>query len=216
MPRVKFPYGSDNDAEDIYSGLKIRELLNNKENPCDPVAFQALQLVNKLEAIDHILALEAKYGMVFIDRWSLSAIIYGAADGVDVVWSEKIAKWFDDRIKPTLMFVFTGKAFKKDNDIYGEKQVDVRNMYEEFCVKNEDNPNVIEIVVTDKTVEMVAFEVLCHIVTDMRKVPKPNISTVTTTRPIKCGDSTQPRVSTHSVVCEPLSRHESTYAKLKR
>jgi thymidylate kinase len=170
VPYFKFPYGSDNDTEEeVYSGKRIRAILNDKENTCDPVAFQALQLINKLEAVSVLRELERKYGIVLVDRWSLSALIYGKVDGVDMVWNEKICKMFDDQIKPSIMFIFTGKSFKKDKDIYGEKQDTINRLYGEYLNKHRDGKNVIEINVTGKSKDAVALEVLGHIVRDVLK-----------------------------------------------
>lgn len=167
-PYFKFPYGSDGDTvKEIYSGKRIRAILNDKEHTCDPVAFQALQLVNKLEAVAVLKELERKHGIVFVDRWSLSALIYGAADGVDREWNEIICKFFDDQIKPSLMFIFVGKPFKNDGDRYGAKQKAIAEMYEDYIGEHLNDMTVVEINVTDKSIDAVSFEVLGHITRDI-------------------------------------------------
>ena len=136
IPYLKFPYGSDNDTlEEVYSGKRIRAILN-KEYVCDPIAFQALQLINKMEAIPYLHELERVFGSVIVDRWNLSAIIYGTVDGVDPEWNTRICKFFDDQIKPSLMFILTGKPFKVDDDIYGGKQqLEVAHLYDEYIME---------------------------------------------------------------------------------
>jgi thymidylate kinase len=169
IPYFKFPYGSDNDTiEDVYSGKRIRSILNG-EFQCDPIAFQALQLINKMEAIPHLRKLEQHYGAVIVDRWNLSAVIYGAIDGVDIVWNTKICKFFDDQIKPSLMFVLTGKPFKIDKDIYGQHQEEIQKMYLDYVAEHADDPSVIEIKIIDengkhKSQNSIGFEILTHIV----------------------------------------------------
>lgn len=171
-PYFKFPYGSDNDTvNDIYTGIEIRKILNDKENKCNAVAFQSLQFVNKLEGIPEILKLEQKYGVVFIDRWWISALIYGIVDGVDIKWSISLNAILDLKMLPTILFIFTGQSFKKDNDIYGEKQAKVDVLYEQFYEDNKSmyfddvrkGPMMIKIDVTDKTIDEVTLEVLSHI-----------------------------------------------------
>lgn len=175
MPYVKFPYGSDNDTpQSVYSGQRIRAILN-KEFVCDPIAFQALQLINKLEAIPYIRELEKMYGSVIVDRWSLSAIIYGTVDGVDAVWNTTICKFFDDQIQPSLMFILTGKPFKVDDDIYGgEQQLEVARLYEDYVINHANDPSVIEIRIVDKdnnyrSEESIDYEILCHITKYLNK-----------------------------------------------
>lgn len=187
-PYFKFPYGSDNDSEEpVYSGLRIREILNG-EHACDPVAFQALQLINKLEAIPVLKALELMYGIVLVDRWSLSALIYGEVDGVDRKWNDTICKFFDSRIQPTIMFIFTGTPFKNDGDKYGEKQQAIADLYDNYLVAHADDKRIIRIDVTGKSIETVIFEVLGHIakntmtsddapaINDIRKCKEPDTS----------------------------------------
>jgi thymidylate kinase len=179
-PYFKFPYGSDNDTEEIiYSGQRIRQILN-KDHTCDPVAFQALQLINKLEAVPVLKALELKHGIVLVDRWSLSALIYGEVDGVDRVWNNKICKFFDSQIQPAIMFIFTGTPFKNDGDKYGKKQQAIAALYDNYCKEHADNKLIVKIDVTGKSIETVAFEVLSHIVRDAMKI-KPLITSTTST-----------------------------------
>jgi thymidylate kinase len=179
-PYFKFPYGSDNDTKEIiYSGQRIREILNN-DHQCDPVAFQALQLINKLEAVPELRAFELKHGIVLVDRWSLSALIYGEVDGVDRTWNEKICKLFDNQIQPAIIFIFTGIPFKNDGDKYGKKQQAIAKLYEDYCVEHVDGKRFIRVDVTGKSIDTVAFEVLGHIVRDVMKTKSPVMSTTTT------------------------------------
>ncbi|MFA5394920.1 MAG: hypothetical protein WC346_02765 [Methanogenium sp.] len=164
MPYVKYPYGSDNNADAaLYSGKVIREILNDKEHTCDPTAFQALQFVNKLEAMPIITQLEAKFGAVFIDRCWLSAKVYGGVDNVDDAWSDMLCRYCDSLMPPTLLFVFIGKPFKKDNDIYGEKQLKIAELYNTYCESQCNNDTVVVIDVTDKSIMEVTLECLGHI-----------------------------------------------------
>ncbi len=163
-PYVKFPYGSDNNPKATsYSGKVIRDILNDVEHSCNPVAFQALQFVNKIETVPVIKSLEKEFGVVFIDRWSPSALVYGEIDGVDKVWTEYLCKTLDDLLQPTLLFVFVGEPFRKDRDIYGEKQEKVRELYEKYCASQIDNATVVRVDVTNKSLAEVHAECLFYI-----------------------------------------------------
>lgn len=164
MPYVKFPYGSDgNNKASAYSGRVIREILNDTEHPCNPVAFQALQFVNKVETVPLIQSLEEEFGVVFVDRWFPSAWVYGEVDGVNTAWSESLCKVLDGMLQPTLLFVFIGEPFRKDNDIYGEKQQEIRELYEKYCIAQADNPTVVRINVDGRSIEDVQTECLYYI-----------------------------------------------------
>jgi thymidylate kinase len=173
-PYIKFPYGSDGNPDaTAHSGRVIREILNNTEHPCNPVAFQALQYLNKIETIPLIEALEKEFGIVFIDRWFPSALIYGEVDGIDRAWNGFLCKSLDDLLQPTLLFVFVGEPFKKDNDIYGNKQERIRELYEKYCASQINNPTVVRIDVTGKTLEEVHAECFYHIVNAMLTKKQP-------------------------------------------
>lgn len=164
----KFPYGSDNDSDTpIYSGLMIRQILTDKENKCHPAAFQALQFINKIEAIPIIKELEEEYGDVFIDRGGLSALIYGTVDGVDVQWSEMLYDKLTESLKPTLLFIFVGKSFTTDNDIYSDKQDRINDLYEAYYTEHKKDPNIIRIDITDKSINEITIEVLACMIKSM-------------------------------------------------
>lgn len=166
MPYVKFPYGSDGDQRaSKYSGRVIREILNDTEHPCNPAAFQALQFVNKFETIPLVLALEEEYGVVFVDRWIPSARMYGEVDGVDKDWNESLCEVLDGMLQPTILFVFIGEPFRKDNDIYGDKQEKIRKLYENYCEAQANNPTIIRINIDGKSLEEVHTECLHYITT---------------------------------------------------
>jgi thymidylate kinase len=170
VPFVKLPYGSDGDSE-CYSGKKLREILNNKDTPCDPVALQALMFVNKLEAIKVIKELENEHGVVLVDRSHVSGLVYGEVDGVDC----ELSKWMYNKFEQEFgdshfkIFIFDGESFKQDSDIYCEKQESIKTAFRKYLWQQRDNPNVIEISVLERTEDNVAFEVLSHIVKDVMK-----------------------------------------------
>ena len=109
---IKFP------NEELYSGKIIRRILN-KELPFEPTSFQALQTLNKLESVNAIKKANKKDGNVVLDRYSLSCIVYGVADGLPEEWVLATNEYL---IQPDLTFIMFGIPFETDNDIYGDKE----------------------------------------------------------------------------------------------
>jgi thymidylate kinase len=161
----KYPYGSSNETpEPVFSGIKIREFLNNTENPIDPMAFQCVNFVNKLEGIPEIEVLQAKYGWVFVDRWWLCMRVYGEADGVPDDLNRFMCSYLDDIMLPDMTFLFVGKPFRKEeNDIYGKKQDKISALYEKYYEEYKDLYNIVKIDVTDKSEWEIVYEILNHI-----------------------------------------------------
>jgi dTMP kinase len=52
----------------------------------DALALQALLLANKCEASQRVTAALARGDFIVLDRWWLSALVYGSADGLDPEW----------------------------------------------------------------------------------------------------------------------------------
>jgi dTMP kinase len=124
--------------EKVFSGQILRKILN-KELPFEPASFQALQVIDKMLAAKEILAAEAESGFVILDRFLLSSIAYGKADGLPEDWIDDINKFL---LKPDVTFLFEGESFKLDKDIYGSKehQAKVAEIYT-TC----DDPSIVHI-----------------------------------------------------------------------
>lgn len=139
---IKFP------NEEYYSGKIIRSILN-EEMPFEPASFQALQILNRLETFER---LDPNENYIF-DRYKLSGIVYGLADGLPEEWIREVCDLLPD---PYFTLVFSGKPFGTDSDIYGKKQEKIAQLY--------DNEVTVYgypcICVTGKTVEEVSEEIL--------------------------------------------------------
>ena len=98
--------------------------------------------------------------------------MYGKVDGVDEVWSQMLYDILDKKLRPTLMFIFVGKSFATDDDIYGDKQAQIDELYEDFCAEHEKDESVIRIDVTDKNIDEVTVEVLSYIVKSVTEKPE--------------------------------------------
>lgn len=115
---IKFP------NEKLYSGRVLREILNGKRT-FEPVSFQALQTMNRLETVQTL----DPDGLYIFDRWTASSAVYGEADGVDPEWIRDISALLP---VPDIEFIFYGVPFGNDGDIYGEKQERIRGLYDEY------------------------------------------------------------------------------------
>lgn len=123
--KVKYP------DEDFYSGKVIREILN-KALPYEPVSFQALMTLNKIETQHKINQTD---GLVIFDRWYQSGIAYGIAEGLDEEWLHRINHLIDSYIKTDIVIILTGTPFVTEDDIYGkvEFQERVKEEYERLA-----------------------------------------------------------------------------------
>lgn len=83
---LKFP-----DRETL-SGGEIAAVLRG-EGAMTPAAFQALQLVNRLEKLDALRVAARHPGRhVVCDRYTESALVYGSLDGVPLEWLQSVVK----------------------------------------------------------------------------------------------------------------------------
>lgn len=116
---IKFP------NENYESGKRLRQILN-KEYPFEPMSFQALQIVNRLEVYE---TLNPRKTYV-CDRGKLSGIIYALADGLPEEWVRKTADYLPDA---DITVIVTGRPYKEDSDIYSdvEYQKKIKTLYKE-------------------------------------------------------------------------------------
>jgi len=101
---IKFP------NETLYSGELIRKMLTGKEK-LRPDVFQQLQNINKEITIKNL-----PNGTYIFDRYKLSEIVYGLANGLKEVNVMNLADCLPD---PDITFIFVGKSYKLDNDVFG-------------------------------------------------------------------------------------------------
>jgi thymidylate kinase len=118
--KLKFPNYS------LDSGQRIDWMLQGKE-AFDPEYFQLLQNQNKLETLSTLP--DGKY---IFDRYKLSEIIYGIANGLPEAWVRKLAAKVPD---PDLTIVLHGKPHCQDRSIFkdAEYQNKVSELYFQEC-----------------------------------------------------------------------------------
>lgn len=107
----------------------IYAMLRNGSAKRFPNLFQFIQFLNKfIFQLTYLLWLRLFYDYVILDRWSLSAIVYGDATGVN--------KWFNRvlyslLLRPNVTLILHGPSFKRNSvdDVYekdSELQLAVR------------------------------------------------------------------------------------------
>jgi len=114
---IKFP------NEDFESGKRLRQIIN-KEYSFEPMSFQALQIINRLETFE---TLDPTKDYIF-DRGKLSGIVYALTDGLPENWVRKVSDYITDA---DITVIITGRSYREDNDIYSdsEYQKRIRQLY---------------------------------------------------------------------------------------
>ena len=90
-----------------------------------PKVFQCFQFLNrKIFQILSLPGLERMYDVIIFDRWSLSTIIYGCAEGVPEEFTTRLAKWLRT---PDHTFVLHGESYLKEAEDSYEADRDLQN-----------------------------------------------------------------------------------------
>lgn len=146
-------------------------MLNNGLAKRWPNTFQFIQFMNKL--LFQLLFLPKLLNdndIVILDRWSLSAVIYGDATGVNHNFNMMLFNWLK---KPDITVIFHGTSFRRStttDDSYEkdtELQKRVAQAYHNWGVKHPRETVLISN--SGKSVEEVHKDVILDLV--MRNVP---------------------------------------------
>ena len=115
---VKFP------NEELESGKELRRIINGGL-PFDLEAYQELQNKNKLETLDNL-----PDGNYIFDRYKLSEIVYGKANGLQ---DSVIYKYADRIPDPDITILVVGRPYGTDKDIFSADayQKRVKELYKE-------------------------------------------------------------------------------------
>lgn len=100
-----------------------------------PRLFQMTNFFNKwLFQMTKLTELEHKYDFIIFDRWSLSAVIYGTAEGLDPSFCERL---YRNLRKPDFTVLLIGKPYKQESeDVYESDDVlqnKVRELYTKWA-----------------------------------------------------------------------------------
>jgi thymidylate kinase len=122
-------------------------MLRNGQAKLYPNMFQFVQFLNKFVfQWTYLLWLRLTCDVVIMDRWSLSAIVYGDATGVN--WTlNRILYWL--LVKPDVTVVLHGSSFKRKtvDDVYEKDsalQLTVRKGYYDWVQENPDDHELID------------------------------------------------------------------------
>jgi thymidylate kinase len=129
-----------------------------------PNAFQFVQFLNKwLFQVNVLPSLLRNADIVIFDRWSLSAVIYGNATGVN----ERFNVWLYNRLrKADVTIVMCDKSFRRastQDDSYekdSELQTRVRDGYREWAVMHADDHILVK---NDKPVKDIHHDILIEL-----------------------------------------------------
>jgi dTMP kinase len=111
-----------------------------------PKFFQWLQFLNrKIFQVLSLPSLLKTYDYVILDRWSLSTIVYGTAEGIDPKFSQDLA---DKLISPDYTILLLGKSHMGvAEDVYEADvslQMKVRNLYMDWAIFNSQNSSIVD------------------------------------------------------------------------
>lgn len=109
-----------------------------------PKTFQVLQFLNRKFFQLHTLPrLEREYDYIILDRWSLSTIIYGGAEGVSRRFTVGLSKFLRE---PDHTVVLLGKSFPHEaEDVYESDlalQEKVREGYAQWVMCNHEKASL--------------------------------------------------------------------------
>ncbi len=150
---IKIPY------DDGITFKLIYKMLNNGLAKSISTIFQLIQYVNKLAFQTFVLPkLRRQYDYIILDRWSLSALAYGNATGVNNWVSMKM---YNSLIKPDKTIILDGRPLigtlgdSYEND--SELQESVRSFYENW---GNNNPTTTKLINANQPIQSVTSEII--------------------------------------------------------
>ena len=128
-----------------------------------PNLFQFVQFLNKLAfQLLELPSLEDEYDYVVLDRWKLSAVVYGDASGTNPRFNRLLCSLLREAESTLVIY---GPSFKRgDDDSYeadAKLQQDVRDGYRRWVG---DHPSNHELVSNDGPIDEVHQRLLCVLV----------------------------------------------------
>lgn len=138
---VEVPYNDGSTYRLIYRMLK------NGQAKKYPNLFQFVQFLNKFIFQRTVLLwLRITCACIVLDRWKLSAIVYGDATGVNPTFNRMLYGMLKD---PDVTVILHGSSFKRQeaDDVYEKDnslQTAVRNGYYEWAQEHPENHDLID------------------------------------------------------------------------
>ena len=111
-----------------------------------PKAFQWIQFANrKIFQMTRLSALLSNNDYIIFDRWSLSTVVYGEAEGVPREWSERLA---EKLVIPNHTILLLCKPHTKEaEDTYESDtklQYKVRDLYESWGIRHTVTSTIVD------------------------------------------------------------------------
>ncbi len=135
-----------------------------------PKTFQWFQYLNrKIFQVFTLPYLEERYDAIIMDRWSLSTIVYGAAEGVQKEYTIDLAKKLR---QPDHTIILHGKSYSHEAEDAYEADLDLQNkVREEYANWAFDNPDSTSLVDCQRDRKIVSREIK-EILQSKRILPK--------------------------------------------
>lgn len=127
-----------------------------------PKFFQWLQCTNRLIfQYTSLTELEHQYDFIIFDRWSLSSVVYGVAEGVDPEYCNALYRKLR---RPDFTFLLLGQAHshQAEDSYESDKslQENVKDLYASWALLNPKESFVIDCNKTKETISMLVVEKL--------------------------------------------------------
>ncbi len=126
----------------------IYRMLRNGRAKTHPNLFQFVQFINKFVfQWTYMLWLWLTHDWIILDRWRLSAIVYGDAGGASR-WFNRLLYWF--LWEPTVTVVLSGPSFERSStidDVYEKDvglQTSVREGYYEWAMERPEDHMIVD------------------------------------------------------------------------
>lgn len=141
---IKFP------NENTAGGRYAREVIN-REMEFDSILYQISQNTDKRCTFRDLTD-----GNYIFDRYKLSEIVYGYANGLT---EEEIMDLADKLPDPDITFLMVGKSYKLDDDIFGNPEYQEK-VKELFLREAKKAGGRVELINNEKSIEAVFNEIL--------------------------------------------------------
>lgn len=105
-----------------WGAIRAQDFVEYAGNEIDALVFQALQSANRLERAADIAAALAEGRPVVADRYIASGLVYGAADGVELGYLERLHRYLPQPTHQILLDI--------DPEISAERRPERRDRYE--------------------------------------------------------------------------------------
>ncbi len=151
--RVEIPFNDGNTYDKLYAMLKDGSALEY------PQAFQTFQAANRMNWQKYELPKLNSYDYVVLDRWNISAWVYGRAAGLTDSFLTCV---LDRVVKADLVFVLDGKPMGEPTDSYEADKGFMTIVRQEYRRWAQENPDVAILIDPNRPRDEVHKDILEH------------------------------------------------------